>query len=56
MASAARNDPHSIEWLIELESDPHLFGFIAALRKLECIHDESPGWASPHDPATTQSG
>lgn len=42
MAGANRNNAHVIEWLHELEAEPHLFGFIAALRKLECIYDDKP--------------
>ena len=42
MAGAARNDPHAIEWMRDLEAEPHRFGFIAALRKLECLYDDRP--------------
>jgi type VI secretion system protein ImpH len=42
MAGSARNDPHVIEWLRQLESEPHRFGFLSALRKLESIYEEKP--------------
>ena len=42
MAGAARNDPHVIEWMREFEAEPHRFGFVAALRKLECLYDDKP--------------
>lgn len=42
MAGSARNDPHVIEWLSKLESEPHRFGFVPALRKLECIYEDKP--------------
>lgn len=42
MAGSSRNDAHVIEWMHQLEAEPHLFGFIAALRKLESIYEDKP--------------
>jgi len=42
MAGATRTDAHVIEWLSRLESEPHEFGFVPAVRKLECIYADKP--------------
>ena len=42
MARANRHNAHVIEWLQHLQSEPYRYGFLATLRKLECIHADMP--------------
>ena len=51
MAGSARNTTNAVEWLHKFEADPHEFGFLAALRKLEVLYDDMPRFGESARPA-----
>lgn len=42
MASADRNSAYALKLLRQLEEEPYRFGFLEAVRRLDCLHPDKP--------------